>query len=208
MKNTMKKILSLVLAVVILVCMVPLGVSATETNGMYCSNCTKTVTDVKRTLILPTCTQKGLAKVLCCYCNNVLEYNDIELLEHIFEVTKPYVAPTCKQDGQYGEKQCITCKLTFYFDAYGNNVSAEYVASNPLNALGHIDENKDELCDRYRCLAYLETPEPEPEEPGTPDEPCTCKCHGNIIQRIIFKITNFFQKLLGKNKVCACGVKH
>lgn len=54
----------------------------------------------------------------------------------------------------------------------------------------------------------VNAPEDEPETPDIPDEPCTCKCHGNFIQRLIFKITNFFQKLFGKNKVCLCGVKH
>ena len=38
---------------------------------------------------------------------------------------------------------------------------------------------------------------------------CNCKCHGNIIQRIIFMITNFFAKLFNPAKrVCECGAKH
>lgn len=49
----------------------------------------------------------------------------------------------------------------------------------------------------------------EPIEPDTPSESCTCKCHGNFIQRLIFKITNFFAKLFNPaKKICACGVKH
>ncbi len=61
--------------------------------------------------------------------------------------------------------------------------------------------------------AKITVPEKEGDSPefeifNIKPENCTCKCHGNFIQRIIFKITNFFQKLFGKNKVCACGVKH
>lgn len=37
---------------------------------------------------------------------------------------------------------------------------------------------------------------------------CTCKCHGNFLQKIIFMITNFIPKLFGRNRVCACGEKH
>ncbi len=49
----------------------------------------------------------------------------------------------------------------------------------------------------------------EPDTPDTPTEPCTCKCHGNFIQRLIFKITNFFAKLFNPaKKICACGVAH
>ena len=37
---------------------------------------------------------------------------------------------------------------------------------------------------------------------------CSCNCHKSGIPHLIFKILNFFQKLFGKNKICACGVEH
>ena len=38
---------------------------------------------------------------------------------------------------------------------------------------------------------------------------CSCKCHGNFIQKLIFMITNFFAKLFNPAKrVCECGAKH
>ena len=38
---------------------------------------------------------------------------------------------------------------------------------------------------------------------------CPCKCHGNFIQKLIFKITNFFASLFDKTKkTCACGFEH
>ena len=62
----------------------------------------------------------------------------------------------------------------------------------------------------------------EPDEPDTPEvpdeptddnpsdsvEPCTCNCHKGGIAGFFFKILNFFQKLFGQNKICACGAKH
>lgn len=51
-----------------------------------------------------------------------------------------------------------------------------------------------------------------PDTPTTPDEPenkpCSCNCHKGGIAGFFFRIINFFEKLFGKNKVCACGVKH
>lgn len=51
-----------------------------------------------------------------------------------------------------------------------------------------------------------------PEEPTIPEEPeekdCSCNCHKGGISGFFFKILNFFQKIFGKNKVCACGAKH
>ena len=37
---------------------------------------------------------------------------------------------------------------------------------------------------------------------------CSCNCHAGGIKTFFFKILNFFQKLFGKNEICACGVKH
>ena len=38
---------------------------------------------------------------------------------------------------------------------------------------------------------------------------CSCKCHGNFFQKLIFMITNFFAKLFNPAKrVCECGAGH
>lgn len=37
---------------------------------------------------------------------------------------------------------------------------------------------------------------------------CSCGCHASGIRRIFFDIINFFQKLFGINKICACGAVH
>ncbi len=37
---------------------------------------------------------------------------------------------------------------------------------------------------------------------------CTCNCHKGGISGFFFKLINFFQKLFGNNKVCACGKVH
>ena len=47
-----------------------------------------------------------------------------------------------------------------------------------------------------------------PDTPSEPDEDCHCNCHAGGIKAFFFKFINFFEKLFGKNKICACGVKH
>ena len=38
---------------------------------------------------------------------------------------------------------------------------------------------------------------------------CSCNCHGNVIQKLIFKLTNIFAALLNPaKKICACGAGH
>lgn len=37
---------------------------------------------------------------------------------------------------------------------------------------------------------------------------CSCNCHTTGITKFFFDIINFFQKLFGVNKVCACGAVH
>ncbi len=37
---------------------------------------------------------------------------------------------------------------------------------------------------------------------------CSCNCHKSGIAHFFFTIINFFQKLFGNNKVCACGAIH
>ncbi|MBQ5904474.1 MAG: hypothetical protein IIW88_01210, partial [Clostridia bacterium] len=75
-------------------------------------------------------------------------------------------------------------------------------------SFGKIDE--DTYAEFSLSTSEDEAPEFEivnaPEE--DPSESCSCNCHASGIKKIFFIIINFFEKLFGKNKVCACGVSH
>lgn len=90
-------------------------------------------------------------------------------------------APTCTSQGY----TTYTCKC-------GDSYVADYV-----DKLEHKDTDGDYKCD-YGCGYEFEKLA----------EPCSCNCHAGGIKAFFFKIINFFQKLFGINKVCACGVKH
>ena len=115
-----------------------------------------------------------------------LKLNDINNLSHEHDYNAKVYAPTCTDEG-YTTYTCV-CG-----DSYVDNY---------INAKGHIDNNGDYKCD-YDCGYEFEKP-----APSDPSENCDCNCHKGGIAGFFFKILNFFQKLFGKNKVCACGVKH
>lgn len=78
-------------------------------------------------------------------------------------------------------------------------------------SFGEIDED---TCAEF-TLSASEDDVPEfkiinapKDTPSDPTDNCSCNCHAGGIKAFFFKILNFFQKLFGKNKVCACGVKH
>ena len=117
---------------------------------------------------------------------------------------------------------CTTQGYTTYICYCGDKYVADYVV-----VLTHKDDNLDNECD-YGCGHKFGTP--IPDMPVSPDEhehtydndkdktcnicgfdrtdDCSCNCHAGGIKAFFFKIINFFQKLFGINKVCACGVKH
>ena len=113
-----------------------------------------------------------------CGCGD--NYTDfiVDPLGHTYEATE--IAPTCAKEGSM-----------YYLCACGENYK------ETLEKVDHKDENDDYKCD-FDCGKEFEKP---PEE-------CTCKCHKGGIAGFFFKISLFFQKLFGKNKVCACGEKH
>ena len=99
------------------------------------------------------------------------------------------IVPTCTMQG-----------YTTYICECGDTYVSDYE-----DTLKHIDNNSDYKCD-YGCgYAFEEPADPIPEEP-TKD--CSCNCHKGGLAGLFFKILNFFQKLFGMNKVCACGAKH
>jgi hypothetical protein len=49
---------------------------------------------------------------------------------------------------------------------------------------------------------------PTPDTPSDSTDNCACNCHNNGLAGLLFRLINFFQKLFGMNKVCACGVAH
>jgi hypothetical protein len=162
----------------------------------------------------PACKDQGYTTYVCgCGDKYVGDYTNA-IGHSIIETSR--TEPTCKKDGEaIHECQRIGCG---------------YRSWTLLVKVKHKDDNGNYLCD-YGCGYEFEKPAPdepevpdtpdvpdlpntpeEPDEPDIPDEPakpCTCKCHSNFIQRLIFKITNFFAKLFNPAKrICACGVKH
>ena len=102
---------------------------------------------------------------------------------------KAIIGKSVTSIGDYAFAEC-TC-LTIY--GYNPSTAKSYAEANdiPFKAINIITD--------------------EPSTPDTPSDPtdnCSCNCHAGGVKTFFFKLINFFQKLFGKNKVCACGIKH
>ena len=186
--------------------------------------------DFKATVTEPDCTEFGYTTFVCeCGESYISEYVNANGHRYISEVTKEAthlekgeMTYTCECGDTYTrttdktvthdfkavvtEPTCTEYGFTTYTCECGESYIKDYV-----NATNHIDNNGDYKCD-YNCGYEFDRPaDPTPSTPDTPSDPaddCSCNCHKGGIAGFFFKIINFFQKLFGMNKVCACGVAH
>lgn len=184
------------------------------TEGKKCSVC-GTTTVAQQTIakkahnsnttipaVSATCTKTGLTEgKKCSLCGTITVAQQTIAKKAHTEVIDKAVSATCTKTGLTEGKHCSVC-------------NAVTVAQQTVSVVAHKDSNSDYKCD-YGCGYAFEKPaDPTPDTPDTPevpDEPakdCSCNCHKGGIAGFFFKIINFFQKLFGMNKVCACGVKH
>ena len=181
------------------------------TGDTYCKTCgTKTKTgtttaktahnsNIKIPAVAATCTKTGLTEgKKCSVCGTITVAQQTVAKKAHTEVIDKAVSATCTKTGLTQGKHCSVCGIVT-------------VAQQTVSVVAHIDNNTDYNCD-YGCGYRFDKPAPEePTTPDTPDEPtkdCSCNCHKGGLAGLFFKIINFFQKLFGMNKVCACGVKH
>ena len=181
------------------------------TGDTYCKTCgtkTKTGTTTAKTAhnsntkipaVAATCTKTGLTEgKKCSVCGTITVAQQTVAKKAHTEVIDKAVSATCAKTGLTQGKHCSVCGIVT-------------VAQQTVSVVAHIDNNTDYNCD-YGCGYRFDKPAPEePTTPDTPDEPtkdCSCNCHKGGLAGLFFKIINFFQKLFGMNKVCACGVKH
>ena len=89
-----------------------------------------------------------------------------------------------------------TSEGTYYFTVYAKNSAGTSSSTNKISAIVNA------------VPTVPDVPE-TPDEPETPEvKNCSCNCHKGGISGLFFKIINFFQKLFGMNKTCACGAAH
>ena len=167
------------------------------TEGKKCSVC-GTVTVAQQTVAKkahsytatvttqPTCTKEGI-KTYKCSCG--ASYTEAIAKKSHTIVVVTAVSATCTNTGLTEGKKCSVCGTVT-------------VAQQTVDATGHKDNNFDGKCDS--CGVSSSTP----DAPSDSTDNCSCNCHKGGISGFFFKILNFFQKLFGQNKVCACGVKH
>lgn len=81
-----------------------------------------------------TCTKNGWYAYESCKHCDYTTYQEIPALGHTAEVVKGYAA-TCTDEGKTDGEKCSVC-------------NEELIVQKSIAALGHNDENKDNVCDR------------------------------------------------------------
>ena len=143
----------------------------------------------------PTCTVDGYTESRVCKrptgegktCGAVLK----EQVKRPATGHKEYVSveksePTCTKVGYSEEKKCAVCEQLLT------------LPSMPSSALGHVDSDNDEICDRAGCGTIM----------SSDGFDCSCMCHQTGIMKIIYFFVNLIWKLIGASKYCDCGVEH
>ncbi len=117
-------------------------------------------------------------KAVCTECNT--PYGEIDENNHTSIVTDKAIDATCTAEGKTEGSHCSVCNKVIK-------------AQQTINKTNHSDSDKNGSCDK--CGYNMSTD-------------CSCNCHKGGISGFFFKLLNFFQKLFGQNKFCACGAKH
>ncbi len=135
----------------------------------------------------PTCTEDGYTDYKQC---SVCEVYTKAKVERKAAGHKEYISvekqeATCTRVGKTEEKKCAVCEQLLS------------LPSMTTNALGHTDEDGDEICDRAGCGTIV-----------SGDEQCGCLCHSTGIMRVIYVLVKLIWKLIGASKYCDCGIEH
>ena len=185
------------------------------TEGKHCEECGEVFVsqetvialghDYKAVVTAPDCENGGYTTYTCTACGDTYVANEVAPDGHNKGevVVENEVAPKCDVAGSYD--------LVVYCDVCGEKLDRETVE---VDALTHIDENGDYICDNGCGYEYEKPEEPTPDEPtpDTPEEPtdiaCDHMCHQSGFMGFIWKIVQFFWYLFEMNPICKCGVTH
>lgn len=173
-----------------------------KTEGKHCSVCGETLVAqqtigeaedhkwaVVASAVPATCTEHGKTETKkCMNCDARIEPEETALLPHEYEIVegKSDVAATCTEAGLEAERKCKYCDAK--------------LEEKVLPALGHIDEDNDNKCER--CGGEVVHIDPSAN--------CSCICHSNnVFKKFLWsKILLPIIKFLGVEKTCKCTVTH
>lgn len=160
----MKRILSLILCLAMVLSMVPAQVFA-ETRDSAAEGCSEHSFTVETERKEPTCISEGSVTWKCANCDATqVQTLDIAADNHSYQDT--VVAPGCTEEG-YTEHICRYCgdkRRDTFVDAAGHSwQDASCITAKTCSvcgaaegaALGHADADADHICDRESCGAAV-----------------------------------------------------
>ncbi len=112
--------------------------------------------------------------------------------------------------GAFKEDTPATCIATGAERAYCSYCKGFVYRILPKTA--HKDQDKNNKCDVCSVTIQEKPADPTPDVPDEGGDVvvpnCDCNCHKNGIIGFLFDFVLFFQRLLGWNKTCPCGIDH
>ncbi len=141
----------------------------------------------------PTCTEDGYTESRVCKreiggekCGAVLKAQvKRPATGHKEYVSVEKVEANCTKVGHSEEKKCAVCEQLLTLPSI----------TSP--ALGHVDNDGDEICDRADCGTIV-----------IMGEECSCICHQTGLMRIVYFLVRLIWRLIGANPYCDCGIEH
>ena len=175
-------------------------------NECYDHDCKDIIKTVGR-----TCTEDGYTVYECPTCYGTKTVT-LPAQGHLYYTVFETVA-TCGKNGEKSVK-CSVC---------GDQPATEIIPATGNHS--YVEDYKAPTCieagyRNYKCSVCEDTKSETFSATGHRNDngkcvnsgcgyTCSCKCHGNFIQKLIFMITNFFAKLFNPAKrVCECGAGH
>lgn len=166
--------------------------------------------------VVPASCEEGGYTLHTCECGDSFIDNETEANGHSLKGWYTSTTATCTTAG-VEKNDCSECDYseTREVVATGHSMGNWYVVSPAKCETTGLQQR-----DCLNCTTYSETeniPAIGHNFEGSKcsvcgydkADDCSCNCHGNIIQKIIFKITNFFASIFDKSKkICACGISH
>ncbi len=179
----------------------------------------------------PTCSEQGYTTYICSGCGDSYVQDYVDAVGHIArEYEREITAPACTENGSKEIiTYCVVCETGFSrqvveisatghapaIPVFENAVESTCTANGSVDKVVYCSDCEEELSRETETLDLIDHNDADGD--GYCDECdeqldfvvlCDHNCHKGGILGFIWRITNFFNKLFGVNKVCECGVAH
>lgn len=157
----------------------------------------------------PTCTFAGEKSRHCFYCSEKIDILPIGKLAHQYEII--VTTSTCTAQGYTTYTcECGDTYVSYYIDAIGHTYTP-YLTDPTCTDKGlkvNICSCGDSYTETIPATGHTFSGSVCTTCGYDKADTCSCNCHKSGLSALLWKLLNFFYKLLRINETCACGTAH